>query len=122
MCIRDPTGFDPSVASVDHRRWSARRARPSTCSHARSVGPKTSNSPPRLSVAGLAAINVQRNEEFLASWSTCKRAERSRPPWSCLPDTLLVAVRQPWAPPLAGLRRQLPAPLALQAVGPALYS
>jgi hypothetical protein len=29
--------------------------------------PKTSNSPPRLSVAGLAAINVQRNEEFLAS-------------------------------------------------------
>jgi hypothetical protein len=38
MCIRDPTGFDPSVASVDHRRWSARRARPSTCSHARSVG------------------------------------------------------------------------------------
>jgi len=80
--------------------------------------PKAPNSPSRLSVAGLAAINVQRNEEFLASWSTCKWADRSRPPWSCLPDTLLVAVGQPWAPPLAGPRQQLPAQLALQAVAP----
>src|SRR5262249_56139407 len=68
MCIRDLIqALRAWIIGVGRRDERAlRRAR----TRRRSVVPKTSNSPPRLSVAGPAAVNGQRKQEFLARWAT----------------------------------------------------